>query len=77
VPGWFLLVAIVESSDLFGDPPEKGRLNIAAMNMVLAGAVAALGPMGVWIFRRTRPWLIAACSLLGAALIVAVLIRYA
>jgi hypothetical protein len=31
----------------------------------------------VWIIRRTRPWLIAAGSLLGAAMIGADLIRFA
>jgi hypothetical protein len=73
---WFLLVAIIDASSLFGDPPDEGRLTNSAINLLVAGAIAAAGPLGVWILRRTRPWLVASGCLLAAAMIGAVLIRF-
>lgn len=73
---WFFLVAVIEVSALFGDPPDEGRLADAAFNMLLAGLCSAAGPLGVWILRRTRTWLLAAALLFGAAFIGAALIRY-
>lgn len=74
--GWFLLVSIIDASSLFGDPPDEGRLIDSARNMLLAGTVAAAGPLGVWILNRARGWLIASACLLGAATIASLLIRY-
>lgn len=49
--------------DWGGSPAAAEHLRTAALWMAGAGASFAAGPLGVWLFRRTRPWLIAAIVL--------------
>jgi hypothetical protein len=72
--GFIYVAAAAESIEL--DIPElqplRGPLlRRTALNSLLAAGLFALGPFGVWIFRRRAKWLVVALSILGAGLLVA------
>jgi hypothetical protein len=73
--GFIYVAAAAESIEL--DIPElqllRGPLlRRTALNSLLAAGLFALGPIGVWVFRRRAMWLVFALAILGVGLLVAV-----
>ncbi len=78
---WLCLVAFatfvlaigtaLSGGGLFGEVPAPAESRRAAPYWVLTGAVAACGPVGIWVFHHRRVWLLLGFSALGIGAVMA------
>ena len=69
---YFSFLSAVTGVTLFGERPTDAEIRESAVLYFVAVFVLVMGPLGIWVMRRTRPWLVAAGLLAAFGLVAGV-----